>query len=519
MQGRKPFEERLFTNFQLSDRVPTDNFYRRLKETLDLRFLYKLTAPYYGTEGQESIDPVVFFKLMLIGYLENLGSDRRIIHTAFMRLDILYFIGYNIDESLPWHSTLSRTRQLYGEDVFRELFKKVLKMCIDKGMVSGRRQAVDSALIKANASMDSIAEKEVMLDADVFADELNTNQEEASQKVTAYKKKKVEEHHRWKEKAYHGMPATRSDKFKEEHSDDAKRPQFLSNHTHYSTTDKDARIAVKPGKPRQFNYLAQTSVDTEHHVITHIEAYHADKKDSQCLPKIIKGIKENLESEGLIIEQLIADTGYSSGQALKTLEENNITGYIPNFGQYKHQREGFTYHKEGDYYICPENKMLVFKKIKYNNGYAIKEYRSSRKDCAGCMLRSTCIGKSFEKSIRDTADKPYYDKMHERLKTSYARKMKKLRQSTVEPVLGTLINFLAMKRVNTRGIKLANKCMMMAAIAYNLKKMLKFKTNRPTAAVMALLGETHHFLTNMLFFFSHASFYSIGKRKSEISMS
>ena len=486
MQGRKAFEEKLFTNFQLSDRVPVDNFYRKLNETLDLGFLYKTTSRYYGTEGQESIDPAVFFKLILIGYLENLGSDRRIINTVSMRLDMLFFIGYNIDEPLPWHSTLSRTRQLYGEDVFKELFKRVLKECINKGMVSGRRQAVDSALIKANASMDSIAEKEIMTDADDFADELRLHEEDKPQKVDSYKKKKVEEHHRWKTKAYHGMPGTRSDKFKEEHASDDYQPKYLSNHTHYSTTDKDARIAVKPGKPRQLNYLAQTSVDTEHHVITHIEAFHADKKDSQCLSTILAGLKENLHPEGLIIEQVLADTGYSSGTALKALERNNITGYIPNFGKYKPDREGFTYHKEGDHYTCPQNKKVEFKKIKSNNGHLAKEYRTSRTDCGPCPFRTSCIGKSPGKKIVDTLDKPYYDKMHERLQTPYARKMKKLRQSTVEPVLGTLINFLAMKRVNTRGIKQANKCMLMAAIAYNIKKMLKFKTSRPMAAMASL---------------------------------
>lgn len=503
MQGRKTFEEQLFTNFLLSDRVPADNFYRRLKETLDLRFIYKATAKYYGTEGQESIDPAVFFKLILVGYLENLGSDRRIINTASMRLDILYFIGYTLEEVLPWHSTLSRTRQLYGEEVFKELFKRVLKECINKGMVSGRRQAVDSALIKANASMDSIAEKEIMTDADDFADELRLNEEDKPQKVNAYKKKKVEEHHRWKTKAYHGMPGTRSDKFKEEHASDDYQPKYLSNHTHYSTTDKDARIAVKPGKPRQLNYLAQTSVDTSHHVITHIEAYHADKKDAQCLPKIIKGLKENLHDQGLLVEQIIADAGYSSGAALKALEENNITGYIPNFGKYKHEREGFTYHKEGDYYTCPQNKKVEFKKIKSNNGHLAKEYRTSQTDCGPCPLRTNCIGKSAEKRIVDTLDKPYYDIMHERLKGSYARKMKKLRQSTVEPVLGTLINFLSMKRVNTRGIKQANKCMIMAAIAYNLKKMLKFKSKTVMAVAMSLTPEAYGFFISMKFYSQH----------------
>ncbi|MCZ8357978.1 MAG: transposase, partial [Microcystis sp. LE19-388.1G] len=284
MQGNKGFQEKLFTSFKLSERVPVDNFYRRLSETLNLKFLRQSTAHYYGTEGQVSIDPIVFFKLILVGYLENLGSDRRIIATASMRLDILFFIGYNIDEPLPWHSTLSRTRQLYGEDVFKELFRKVLKACIDKGMVSGRRQAIDSALIKANASMDSLIEKEIMDDADLFADELASH-DDKPKKVNAYKKKRVEQHHQWKQKAYQGQPGSRANTGDQNQTNNTdKRAKFLSNHTHYSTTDTDARIAVKPGKPRQLNYLAQTSVDTQHHVITHINAFHADKKDSQCLP-------------------------------------------------------------------------------------------------------------------------------------------------------------------------------------------------------------------------------------------
>ena len=503
MQGRKIYQEKLYTNFQLSDRVPADNFYRKLNAALDLRFVYDRTTRYYGTEGQESIDPIVFFKLMLVGYLENLGSDRRIINTASLRLDILLFVGYDIDELLPWHSTLSRTRQLYGEDLFKELFRQILKQCIDKGMVSGRRQAVDSVHVKANASMDSIAEKEVLDDADQFANELKLNEDSVSRKVDIYRKKKVEEHHRWKTKAYRGQPGSRAKKKSEhdENGDQNMHPKFLSNHTHYSTTDPDARIAVKPGKPRQFNYLGQISVDTANHVITHIHADYADRKDSQCLAKVIEGLKENLNPEGLLVEQIVADTGYSSGEALKALDKNNITGYIPNFGQYKAERKGFTYHMKGDYYTCPKKKKLEFKKIKDNNGYPMKEYRSSRKDCGPCPLRQSCIGKTaFEKRIRETLDKPHYDKMYERLKTPYARTIKKLRQSTVEPVLGTLVNFLAMKRVNVRGIRHANKCLIMAAIAYNLKKMIKFSKKKPITAVACLPLEPQPFLASLFSF-------------------
>lgn len=368
MQGKKQFTEKLFTNFQLSDRVPEDNFYRRLKTVLNLQWLYKATKKYYGTEGQQSIDPVVFFKLMLIGYLENLGSDRRIINTASLRLDMLYFIGYDIDEPLPWHSTLSRTRQLYGEGLFKQLFKDVLKQCIDKGMVAGRRQVMDSVAVKANASMDSLVEKQILDDSAVYVDELSDEEPgdsdqgddptDNSKTVSAARNKAVQLHHQWKAKAYKDMPRGKSlDK-----GDESSRPKFVSNHTHYSSTDPDARVSVKPGKPRQLNYAAQVSVDTAHHVITHIQTDHADKRDSQCLPSLISNTITILCEQGLQVEQVYADAGYSSGEALQSLEDNNITGYIPSFGQYKPSREGFSYDKDNDRYTCSRGVHLPFKK-------------------------------------------------------------------------------------------------------------------------------------------------------------
>ena len=499
MQGRKHYQEKLFTQFQLSDKVPEQNFYRRLKELLDLRWLYNKTKKYYGTEGQKSIDPVVFFKLILIGYLENLGSDRRIITTVSMRLDLLYFLSYDLDEELPWHSTISRTRQLFSEEVFKLLFKKVLSQCIDKGMVSGRRQAVDSAPVKANASMNSLVRKEVLKDAEAYAaslkgddEAISINKDDAGEDptISASRNKSVEQHHSWKERAYKGMPGA---------SDE--RSKFLSNHTHYSTTDRDARVSVKPGKARQLNYHAQVSVDTASHVITNIEAHRADKKDSQCLPSVLTSTIKNLKENGLIVEEVLADAGYSSGEALKALDAHNITGYIPNFGQYRNTREGFTYYPEGDYYQCDRGARLPFKRIKgsHDGAYQMKEYRSSSKDCGGCPLRSKCIGKSDFKKIEDTLDKPYYDRMHQRLQTPYAKRMKKIRSSTVEPVLGTLTNFLSMRRVNTRGLKSANKCMLMAAVAYNLKKLLRFNAPKVTADVKKLERKAEKGLQNLLF--------------------
>jgi hypothetical protein len=284
--------------------------------------------------------------------------------------------------------------------------------------------------------------------------------------------------------------------------DEGSRPKFVSNHTHYSTTDADARVSVKPGKPRQLNYTAQVSVDTAHHVITQIQTDHADKRDSQCLPSLLNKTINNLKEEGLQVEEVFADTGYSSGEALKALEESNITGYIPNFGQYKPTREGFSYDKDHDRYICSRGKHLPFKKlITTSLGYKMKVYRSSSKDCRHCSLRSVCIGKSDFKKIDDSIDKPYYDRMHQRLQTVNREKIRQLRSSTVEPVLGTLVNFLAMRRVNTRGIKQAAKCILMSAIAYNLKKLLKWEVRKIKVIAMAKIKETENALQNFVFRF------------------
>lgn len=498
MQGRKNYSEKLFKQFQLSDRVPKDNIYRRLKEELDLEFLRKMTAKYYGSEGQSSIDPIVFFKLILIGYLENLNSDRKIVDHVSMRMDMLYFLGYDIDEALPWHSTISRTRQLYGEDVFRELFKEVLRLCVSKGMVNGKRQAVDSAYIKANASLDSLVEKEVLSDADQYADELEletgTTRDKQVLTVSARKKKEVDYHHAWKAEEYKGQPGSgKSNKEELDEFGNTIRGKFLSNHTHYSTTDPDARISVKPGKPRQLNYSAQTVVDTSGHVITNIMADYSDKRDSQSLALVMDQTITNLKAHQLQVKEVLADAAYSSGESLNYLEKNGIEGYIPNFGQYKNTREGFLYNEELDRYECQRgNKaILPLKRTGLTSlGYMMKTYRSSETICKDCPVRLQCIGaKTKFKKIDHSIDKPLYDQMHERLKTDKAKRLKKLRSSTVEPVLGTLINFTGMRRIWTRGIKSAAKFMLGAATAYNLKKWLNFTVKKVKTGAMARLGE------------------------------
>lgn len=300
------------------------------------------------------------------------------------------------------------------------------------------------------------------------------------------------------------------------------RPKFLSNHTHYSPTDPDAKISTKPGKPRQLNYAGQLAVDDAHHVITGACASTAGSKDSAIFSEIMDQTIENLRQNAMRIDQTVADAGYSSGQSLQYCEDKNIDAWIPNFGQYKPDRDGFIFNEKENRYECIQeggNKAyLLFKRILTDSkGYQKKSYRSSEKDCGKCPLREACCGKVTKfKKLEESIHKPLYDKMHEKLTQNkeYHRRLVKRRSSTVEPVLGTLINYHNMKRVNSRGIKGANKHVLMASLSYNLKKYLRFvvkKTSVLAQAVSLQQGKHRTFLKTLFYdlknsFLSYSNF-------------
>jgi transposase len=440
MQGKKIKQKKLFINFSLEDRVKPDNFYRRLNEILNLDFLYKATAKYYGKEGQKSIDPVVFMKLVLAGYLENINSDRRIISTFENRMDILLFLGYDIDEEFPWHSTLSRTRKLYGQEQFQALFDQVIKLCVEKRLICGKRQAIDSALVRANASKERM--KEIMDDARLYLQELAYNSESDPEPPTE--------------------------------NDDKKSTTRVSNQTHFSPSDPDARLTRKPGKPVNLYYKSQLSVDTASHFITYIQAFPGNSADNMSLSEVVDKTVKNLGNHNLRVTEVLADGGYSSGEAIKALMDHNIEGYIPNSGSYKHSRdeEGFFYDTENDLYTCTNGAQLTFRRFAPSAKKASiwkKIYESASGDCRNCPLKESCTTKRGTKQLVDSVDKHLYEQMHRKTRSIQGRKMKLLRSSTVEPVFGSLINYTGMSRINSKGIQQANKCMLMAAAAYNLK--------------------------------------------------
>ncbi len=478
MQGKKPFLDKEVTRFRLSERVPRHNLYRRLAELVDWTFLYNETRALYSHTGQPSLDPVVFFKLVLVGRLENLVSDRRLVEHCALRLDVLYFLGYEMDEELPWHSTVSRTRQLFPAAVFERLFDHVFAQCVAAGLVAGDTQAVDSAPVKANASLEAVLEKGPTGARSPF---LATGEPAAS--VPAAFVVTAPAHQLRNLAAYHARRAAHSSAPGAQHP----KARLLSNKTHYSPTDPDARISMKPGKARALNYLCSLAVDAARGVISHVQADFADNRDSLHLPQLLTGLQHRLRAQELRLHDLLADAGYANGANYALLEAQHITAWIPVFGKYKPDPDGFTYDRRTDAFTCAEGKALPFQKYDTNqDGSWHKIYWAACRDCQQCPRKPTCAPRARRKQTNRTIYDTAYRRAWLRQQSRRGQRMRRVRQSTVEPVFGNLIHHYGLRRVNVRGQAGAHKTMLLTAVAYNLKKLLKHRQQQQVSVAVAL---------------------------------
>ncbi|MFS4467498.1 transposase [Maribacter sp. 2210JD10-5] len=227
------------------------------------------------------------------------------------------------------------------------------------------------------------------------------------------------------------------------------------------------------------------AVDTAERVISHIQADFADGRDSQYLKGIGLRVQDRLGKNELTMTDLLADTGYSNGSNYDFLEQWKVTGWIPVFGKYKPEIEGFPYNKERDEYSCPMDRPLPFKGFSTNkDGTVLKNYWAAPRDCKACPMKLRCAPKKKCKSITRTIyDEPYL-KAYARQHSERGWQMKRLRQSTVEPVFGSLTQFYGLRKIGVLGKAGAHKVMLMAAIAFNLKKYLKKGGRKPSIGIL-----------------------------------
>jgi len=491
MLGKKKFEPKLMYNFTIDELVPEDNLYRQIDKFLDLRFVYKECEKLYGKTGKPSIDPVVFFKLELYGYFENIISDRELIRRANDSLAARYFLGYDIDEKLPWHSTISRTRGLISKETFENIFSKILELCYQSGLIGGKHQSIDSTLVKANASLDSLERKEPKLTVKEYINKTYEENKEEEQ-LECSGKGDIEQ-----KSSENPQPELRIENVVEKSA----KEKGGSNKNYESKTDSDSRTVTKPGKPSGLYYSTHYSADSKKKIITDVFTNYADRRDSIVLSEVYDRAEKRLEKLGLAIEEISADKGYCSGRNLREFERRNIRAYIPTKEHVntsgKINSRAFIFNEGRNIFICPNQKELVFSV--YDKQKQRNRYRAKHKDCFECPLKARCCAKGKSRSVSQTIYYKEYQRLEQRLKTPEGRRASRIRKVVSEGLFAEAKMYHGLRKFMTRGIEKAQKRSYMIASVQNLKRLLGYMGRKASQAVQLLENTLANlFFTNKL---------------------
>lgn len=436
MMGQRKFNMKTHPNLCLDDLVSPSDLYRKIDGLIDFSFIYDLAKEAYSHTGQPSFDPVVFFKIELVGFLEGIHEDRALERRIKDSLAIRWFLGYDLDEALPVHSTISRTRKdRITKTVYQAVFDHILGICIRRQLVKGHHQSIDSTLLKANASLESL---EVL-------------------------QPKVLEHY---EKAV-GRNAAES----------PNTPgSTASNASSSPRRDAEAKATKKPGFPSGVYYKASASVDEACGIITHAQVDAANKNDSELLRPIVREVKDRLNEYGLSFQSLATDKGFYSAENLKWLSDQTLTAYMTprrlTTLEGDFAREHFHYDKENDRFICPQGKILRFRQVDHTLSH-LRRYRAREKDCRVCPQKSLCTqGKA--RTIQFSIHENLIAEALKRSESPEARAAHRLRNIQAEGTFAHLKEILKFHKLYCLGRQAAAKRFMMGCAVINLKKLLRF---------------------------------------------
>src|SRR6266702_5997900 len=360
----------------LEELVPQDHFYRHLQRTLDLSFVHELVRQCYAAVGRPSIDPVVFFKLQLVMFFEDIRSERLLMRQVADRLSVRWYLGYDLDEPLPDHSTLSKIRLRYGLDVFRRFFEAIVEQCQKAKLVWGKELYFDSTQVNANADLDSLAPRFAVEAREAIREHLATLF--APEPV---KSESTEEHSGdapLPEQQPVLLPTVISEADLEElATDNAARHDWIEEegrqqrevHGLYrrtadfriSTTDPDATPMRLKGGGTHLGYHTHYVVDGgKRRIIMAVLVTPGEVMDNHPMQDLLW---HTCFRWHLRPKQVTADSLYGTGENLKAIEEAHMRAYIPiaergqhNMGYYGLAQ--FIYDASQDLYRCPQGQVL-----------------------------------------------------------------------------------------------------------------------------------------------------------------
>jgi len=463
MSYHKPPERKLFyTGINLDKRIRNNHPLRRINELIDFDFIYKEVKDTYGTRGNESVPPPVILKLMLLLVFYNVRSERELMDTVAERLDWLWFLGFDLDSEIPNHSVLSKARKRWGEEVFRRFYERVVWQCVESGLVDGKKIFVDSSLIQADASNNSV------VDTQSLRRHLNKSYRELEKRLEDEVRERGEE----------------------DKGDDSKGGGGV-NKRYKSTTDPDASIMRSGGKAK-LTYQTHRAVDSAYEVITAADVTRGDVNEAHMLTGLMESHQENTE---VGIETVVADSKYGTIENYLGCWDRGVKAHMPDLKEA--QRKGglrggiysddmFSYDKSTDTYICPAGKRLRFKSVHMNR--KSKDYSARKSDCEECNLRGQCTRSKAGRTVKRHLRQEELDEMRTLASSTESRKDIRTRQHLMERTFATAVRY-GFKRARWRRLWRVRIQEYITAAIQNIEKLMKYGKDPRNVAVVGKMVE------------------------------
>src|ERR1700757_5167062 len=448
MMGRLNRDQgQLFYSFSLDDAVPDDHPVRKIAAVFYLSWVHAELASYYPQLGRPSIDPVLMIRMLIIGYLFAIRSERALCRDVRVNLAYRWFCGLSIEDKIPDHSAFSRARneRFRDSDIFRSVFERVVEACIRAGLVGGQEFAVDASLIVADAN------KQRSLPGSQWRKELGA--QAASRAMRDYLAT-------LDDAAFGGASEV--------------TPKFVS------PSDPAAQWTGAMRGPAFFAYADNYLVDVKSGIIVDVQASRAIRQAEVGTARAM--IERTERRFNMKPERLAADTAYGSGPNLNWLvNDKKIAPHIPVIDKSKREdgtfsREDFTFDKERDIYICPAGKVLTTTRKVVNDEQLL--YRASKRDCDVCPLKLRCCPKEPARKIPRSIYEDARDVARALGKTEAFEQSRRDRKR-VEMLFAHLKRILRLGRLRLRGPHGAQDEFTLAAIAQNLRRLSKLAARSP----------------------------------------
>ena len=425
----------------IDELVPTDHLLRKIDKHIDFSFIHELVKDLYCADnGRPALDPTLLFKMLLVGYLFGVRSERQLVREVQVNVAYRWFLGLNLTDKVPDASTFSqnRRRRFNESDVFQQIFDEIVLQAIAKRLVSGKHLFTDSTHLKANANKNKKTRVEVAASRQDYMDALDNAVEE--------------------DRLFHGKkplkPTTKAPTTRE---------------INKSTTDPDSGYMVRDEKPKGFFYLDHRTVDGKCNIITDVHVTPGNVHDS--VP-YLERLDRQIERFDLPVEAVGLDAGYFTSAVCKGIEDRGLYG-VMGYRRPTHKK-GYFYKREYQYdvnsatYICPAGQSLIYKTTS-REGY--RHYQSDPNICVNCEHLSRCTKNA--KQVK-TVTRHVWENSKERINqhrlTPEGKVIYKRRKETVERSFADAKQLHGYRYARYTGLnRVQDQCLLVAA-AQNIKK-------------------------------------------------